>query len=411
MRKNKICGILNLTEHRQVLYPLTLSRPIASLPFCSRYRLIDFPMSDLTTAGVETIGVFLNDSLRSIYDHVRSGKEWGMDSIHGGLFFFSSITSDPGNGQRRLMDGDIYNYFKNMEFIEKSGAEYAVVMGTKMLCNIDVQAVLRNHIEQGADITVVYKTMDQLTEGDQEMSCMTIGEDGLVQGLRSCTLRHSEDKALINMEIYLLKSALLMKLIRNVVAENEHCNLNDVLHQAIVNLPTNGFEYTGYLKNINSVKNYYDANMDMLQEANMTALLKGSQPIHTKVKNEAPTYYSDTSDVRDSLVANGCVIKGEVNHSVIFRNVTVEKNATVDSSLVMQGSYVGSGAELHYVILDKQVRIEANTKLIGTKDKPIVIEKNSVISRILEENTGLPIVEDTSDRIDEKTDYHPTLFP
>lgn len=388
MRKNKICGILDLTESRNVLYPLTLTRPVASLPFCSRYRLIDFPLSSLTSAGVETIGVFLNDSLRSIYDHVRSGKEWGMDSIHGGLFFFSSITSDPASGQRRLLDGDIYNYFKNMEFIEKSGAEYVVVMGTKMLCNIDVQAIMRNHIEQGADITVVYKKVDHVdTDDNQHLSCMDIGKDGLVQTLRSCSLRRDEKKAMINMEIYLMKSKLLMRLIRNVVAENEHCNLNDVLHQAIVKLPTNGFEYTGYVKNISSIKSYFNANLDMLQDANLTALLKGSQPVHTKVKNEAPTYYARISDVTDSLVANGCLIKGTVSHSIVFRNVTIEKNATIKNSLIMQGSYIGTGVELQNVILDKQVRIEANTKLIGTEDKPVVIEKGSVVSRILEEQS------------------------
>jgi glucose-1-phosphate adenylyltransferase len=388
MRKNKICGILNLTEPRNVLYPLTLNRPVASLPFCSRYRLIDFPLSSLTSAGVETIGVFLNDSLRSIYDHVRSGKEWGMDSIHGGLFFFSSITSDPASGQRRLLDGDIYNYFKNLEFIEKSGAEYVAVMGTKMLCNIDVQAIMRNHIEQGADITVVYKKVEHVdTEDDQHLSCMDIGKDGLVQTLRSCSLQNTEKKAMINMEIYLLKSRLLMRLIRNVVAENEHCNLNDVLHQAIVKLPTNGFEYTGYVKDISSIRSYFNANLDMLQDANLTALLKGSQPVHTKVKNEAPTYYARTSDATDSLVANGCLIKGTVRHSIVFRNVTIEKNAQVKNSLIMQGSYIGTGVELQHVILDKQVRIEANTKLIGTEDKPVVIEKGSVVSRILEEQT------------------------
>jgi glucose-1-phosphate adenylyltransferase, GlgD subunit len=401
---------LDLTEPRNVLFPLTLTRPVASLPFCSRYRLIDFPLSSLTSAGVETIGVFLNDSLRSIYDHVRSGKEWGMDSIHGGLFFFSSITSDPARGQRRLLDGDIYNYFKNLEFIEKSGAEYVVVMGSKMLCNIDVQAIMRNHIEQGADITVVYKKVEHVNNEDQRLSCMDIGEDGLVRTLRSCTLRRDEKKAMINMEIYLLKGKLLMRLIRNVVAENEHCNLNDVLHQAIVKLPTNGFEYTGYVKNISSIRSYFNANLDMLQDANLTALLKGSQPVHTKVKNEAPTYYERTSDATDSLIANGCLIKGTVKHSIVFRNVTIEKNAHIRNSLIMQGSYIGTGVELQNVILDKQVRIEANTKLIGTEDKPVVIEKGSVVSRILEEQSKhVPVkrVESAGDSL-EKT--HPSLL-
>ncbi|MCO7127016.1 glucose-1-phosphate adenylyltransferase subunit GlgD [Sporolactobacillus shoreicorticis] len=383
MRRNKMCGILNLTESRLATYPLTLYRPIASLPFCSRYRLIDLPLTNLTTAGVETIGVFTHDNLRSIYDHVRSGKEWGLDSIHGGLFFFSDPGTD-GNRNGVNHEGDIYNYFNNIAFFDKSESEYTVIMGTRMLCNIDVKAVLRHHIEQGAEITVVYKSTSVQDNEDKNASCLTIDEDGHVRGLKSCGMSESKGQLFINMDIYILKTELVTKLIRNAVAENEHCNLNDVLHQAIVNLPSNGFEYTGYLRNINSVEAYYQANMDMLEERNMTALLKGSQSIHTKVKNEAPTFYSRSSDVEDSLVANGCIIHGEVAHSVIFRNVTIEKNTVVNSSIIMQGSSIGSGAELHYVILDKQVRIEPNTKLIGTKNKPIVIEKNSVISRISE---------------------------
>ncbi|RYL94907.1 glucose-1-phosphate adenylyltransferase subunit GlgD [Sporolactobacillus sp. THM7-4] len=384
MKKNKICGILNLTESKLAINPLTYYRPVAGLPFACRYRLIDFPLTNMATAGVETIGIFANESVRSIYDHVRSGKEWGLDSINGGLFFFSSIMGDLRPGQL-MKTGDIDNYFNNIEFIEKSGAEYVIVMGARNLCNIDVQTVLRSHIEQGTAMTVVYKAVDHLSVADQDLSCLSIGEDGLVKGLKSCTLHRNNHKALINTEIYLMNSTLLAKMIRNAVAENEQCNLSDVLHQAMIKLPTNGFEYTGYFKSINSIKSYYDANIDMLKEANLTALLKGSQIIRTKVKNEAPTYYSRTSDVRDSLVANGCLIKGTVDHSLVFRNVTIEKNAMVSSSIIMQGSYIGSGVELRYVILDKQVKIEANTKLIGSKDKPIVIEKNSVISRILEE--------------------------
>lgn len=404
MKRNKICGILNLTESRLVTYPLTRHRPIASLPFCSRYRLIDFPLTNLTTAGVETIGVFTDDNLRSIYDHVRSGKEWGLDSIHGGLFFFSRPNPD-GNKVGVNREGDIINYFNNIEFFEKSESEYTVIMGTQMLCNIDVKAILRHHIEQGAEITVVYKSVEAHDNNDQRASCLTIDEDGRVRGLKSCGMHEGTGKLFINMDIYILKTELLTKLIRNVIAENEHCNLNDVLHQAVINLPSNGFEYTGYLKNVTSIQAYYQANMDMLQDSNLMALLKGNQSIHTKVKNEAPTFYSGSSDVQDSLVANGCIIHGEVTHSVIFRNVTIEKNTVVNSSVIMQGSSIGSGAELHYVILDKQVRIEPNTKLIGTKNKPIVIEKNSVISRISE---GSPsIVTKTKDQGTDRENFNP----
>ncbi len=378
MRKHKICGILNLTEPTQSLNPLVLSRPVAALPFCSRYRLIDFPLSNLTAADTRTIGVFINGNLRSIYDHVRSGEEWGLDSLNGGLFFFSAARAG-GAG------GDIDNFFNNVEFIEKSGADYVAIMGTRMLCNIDVQAVLRSHIEQGAQITAVYKTTGRQVGDNRRLNCLSIGEDGHIQSIRSCAGCSGCEKALINMDIYILKGSLLIRLIRNAVAGNEHCDLNDVLHRAIIRLPASGFEYTGYMKPIGSIKDYYDGNMEMLLEANRTALLSGSQPIHTKVKNEAPTYYARSSDVCDSLVANGCLIRGTVRHSVVFRNVTIEKNAVVTHSVIMQDSYIGSGAQLDFVILDKCVRIEANTRLVGTAEKPIVIEKNSVVSRIYEQ--------------------------
>lgn len=385
MKKNKICGILNLTEAVQTTYPLTLYRPVAGLPFGCRYRLIDFPLTHLTAAGVETIGVFMNDNHRSVSNHVGSGREWDLDSLRGGLFFFSSRTAEGGYGQFRMLEDDIYNYFKNIEFIEKSGAEYAMVMGTRTLCNIDVQAILRSHIEQDAEITAVYKKVERLSSEDLQLNCMTIGENGRVTSLKTCALQEKTDEFALNMEIYLMKSALLMKLIRHVVAENEWYSLSDVLHQAIVNLPTNGFEYTGYLKSIHSIRSYYDANIDMLEESNRAALLKGSHRIHTKIKNEVPTYYGITSKVSDALVANGCMIKGKVSHSLIFRNVTVEKSAVVRDSIVMQGSSVGEGSVLQYVILDKEVRIAPNTKLVGTKEKPLVIEKKSVVSLIREE--------------------------
>lgn len=361
-----------------------MHRPVASLPFGCRYRLIDFPLTNMTTAGIDTIGIFVNESIRSVYDHIRSGKEWGLDSVNGGLFFFSSLTGR-GSGQQQDDGGDIDNYFNNIEFIEKSGAEYAVIMGTRTLCNVDVQAVLRSHIEQGAALTVVYRAADHLTEEDRALSCLGINEDGMVRELKSCALHPGDKKALINMEIYLLSCSLLTRMIRNAIAENERYNLIDLLHQAIVKFPANGYEYTGYFRSINSVKSYYDANIDMLNETNFTALFKGSQNIRTKVKNEPPAYYAASSDVHDTLTANGCIIRGRVAHSLVFRNVTIEKNATVDDSIIMQGCYIGSGATLRYVILDKQVKIEPNTRLIGTEREPIVIEKNSVIGRIYEE--------------------------
>ncbi|MDN3956259.1 glucose-1-phosphate adenylyltransferase subunit GlgD [Sporolactobacillus laevolacticus] len=375
MKHQNICGIINLNESINPTQPLTAHRPVAGLPFCGRYRLIDFPLSNLASAHVESIGIFMNNQYRSIYDHVRSGSDWDMDRTNGGLFFFSPevYRTKPG-----MTNEDLANYYNNLEFIEKSGADYVLVMGSRTLCNLDVRAILRHHLEQNAEITVVYKTVHRLAIDGRPMTCVVLGEDGKVRSIMPCSTCH-DDQIAVNMEIYFMKCSLFAKLIRRFIAWNELYNLRDALHQAVTIVSTNGYEYTGYLKTIQSIKSYYDGNMDMLEESNLTALLGGNHRIQTKVKNEVPAFYGKNADVTDALIANGCVIKGKIVRSLLSRNVTVAKGAEVKGTILMEGCMIGEGAYLENVIMDKETRVAPGSQLIGSKEHPIVVEKKSKI--------------------------------
>ncbi|MBC1457610.1 glucose-1-phosphate adenylyltransferase subunit GlgD [Listeria newyorkensis] len=373
MKANKICGILNLSENKEGLQPLTKNRPLAAMPFACRYRLIDFPLSNMTNAGINTIAMFLNENNRSLFDHIRSGKEWDLNTMYGGLFVFDERNAD---------DFSQENYDNSLNFLTKSATEYVVIMGSKMICNIDLKGVLQHHKQQEADITVVYKKLTAPIEaGDHEnLITLDVTPEGKILAHEEVgkSERVAESSAL-SLEIYLLKQELLLKLLANYRETGRDFSLDAVMKQAVEHTNANGFEYTGYLRQIYSVNSYFEGNFDMLEDRHLSALFQENQKIHTKAKNEVPTFYAEHSDVKDCLVANGCLLRGSAEHSLIFRNVVLEEGAKVKNSMIMQGAQVGAGARLEYVIADKKSVIAPGVELIGTRENPIVVKKDEQI--------------------------------
>ncbi|MBC6315079.1 glucose-1-phosphate adenylyltransferase subunit GlgD [Listeria grandensis] len=373
MKANKICGILNLSEIKEGLQPLTKNRPLAAMPFACRYRLVDFPLSNMTNAGINTIAMFLNENNRSLFDHIRSGKEWDLNTMYGGLFVFDERNAD---------DFSQENYDNSLNFLTKSATEYVVIMGSKMICNIDLKAVLQHHKQQDADVTVVYKRIATPIEpfDHEHLTTFELSPEGAI--LANTVVEKTEQVAehsALSLEIYLLKQELLVKLLENYRETGRDFSLDAVMKQAVEHTNANGFEYTGYMRQIYSVNSYFEGNFDMLDDRDLTGLFQENQKIHTKAKNEVPTFYAEESDITDCLVANGCLLRGTATHSLIFRNVTLDAGADVKHSMIMQGAKVGAGARLEYVIADKKSVIAPGVELIGTKEQPIVVKKDEQI--------------------------------
>lgn len=385
MKTNQqLCAVLNLDESEPQLMPLTKRRAVAALPFGSRYRLIDFPLSSLYSAEVNSVAMFVRGSARALMDHVRSGYPWGMEStVGGGLFIHSG--AEIKEALERLEPGQISSYYQDqIDFVKHSQKGYVVVMGSKMLCNVDIKGVLRSHIESQADITVVYKNVSRgFCLPDSIDNCLSFeveGDSKITDLLPANELPKEETKMAIGMGIAIMSSETFIELTTEAANNRIKGDINVLIRYNLKKYTVHGYEYTGYLKNIETVSSYYDANMDLLDEDNYNALFYRSQPVITKVKNGAPTYYSKESNISNSQFASDCVINGTVEDSVVFRKVVIEKNAVIKRSLIMQGSKVAAGAELDYVILDKGVKIGPGVKLSGTKDEPLVIEKGREIT-------------------------------
>lgn len=168
-------------------------------------------------------------------------------------------------------------------------------------------------------------------------------------------------------------------MITDAITTGQNIFLTDVLHNAVTRYKVVGYEFKGYLKNISSIEGYFDASMDMLNEEHIKEVFFNDNKIKTKVKDETPTYYSEDSNVTNSLIANGCKIEGTVINSILFRRVNVAKGAIVKDSIIMQNSDIRENCTVENVITDKSVVLTEGTELKGSPKNPVVVGKGSIL--------------------------------
>lgn len=378
--RTKYAAILNLVEDEENLKPLTNRRPVASLPFATRYRLIDFPFSSLSNAKIKSAALFISGTGRSLYDHIRSGINWGLDNfVGGGVFTHSQV-----NLKASLEDRDEYladYYYDHKNYLKRSKAKYALITGSRILANLQVDAMTQFHEDKNSDITVAYK---KIARND-------VKEDTKYSGYRFATDKEKniqevfplqgysgDDEAIaFGLDFMVADMDVMLHYLDKLKEKSMYVSVKNILKMAIEEGNKNvvGYEYTGYMKAIEDVKSYFDANMDMLDQNKFNALFYRESPVLTKSKNSAPTYYGEHSVVRNSLLANDSEIYGVVEDSLISRKNLITQDTTVKNSIILQNCFIDEGAELNYVILDKRVRVEKGAKLSGTPDNPLVVGK------------------------------------
>ncbi|KXZ39749.1 glucose-1-phosphate adenylyltransferase [Alkalithermobacter thermoalcaliphilus JW-YL-7 = DSM 7308] len=364
-------GIINLSESEELIGELTKNRPIASIPISGRYRVIDFILSNMVNAGINNIAIFTHGKSRSLREHLGSGKEWDLDRKIDGLFVFNSEFS---TNQRVLHKGDLDNFKNNLDYIKTSRQEYVVLSRSYMICNINLKEAIRYHKESNVDMTIVYKEVDN--SDDKFLSCdvLSIDEDGKVKGIGVNLGR--KEKTNLSMEIYIMKKDLLLKIIEDSISSGNYNYLKNAIYHNISNLNVNAFKFSGYLSCINTTENYYKTNMEMLNYDQYKELFYRHGNIYTKIKDGAPAKYKDDAVIKNSIIANGCIIEGTVENSIIGRGVKIGKGAVIKDSVIMAKCNIDEGVYIENAILDKNVIITKNKLLRGDMKKPLVIGKD-----------------------------------
>ena len=370
-----MCAIIGNEHEYTSLLPLTKNRPLSTLYFDCKYRIMDFALSSVVNANIRNVFMIMNEGrIKSVFDHLGGGREWGLDSI--GSYQYISFYQDI---LRRKAEGKTY-FDDVIDYLQKSKASYTVFISNKILANVDLRAVLKIHQAQNNEITAVFKRVarNDIASDDQ---ILTLGENGTVLGTKKFNdLSEKDDTYNLAMGIFIANTDWLIKALDAGQNAGAPTSIEEFLVSELTKVKSSSYEYTGYMSNIYSVKSYYQANMDMLNPEKFNSLLFSSQKVITRTKNEVATYFTEDSEVRRSQFATGCVIKGKVEDSLISRRTVVENGAEVIGSVLMGSANVGENTSVKYAILDKNVTIDANLKIEGTPEKPVVIEKDTHVT-------------------------------
>ena len=365
-----VMGIINLQEDNSLIRDLTARRAVESIPFAGRYRLIDFTLSSMVNSGISNVGVMLPDKPRSVLDHLRSGKDWDLARRHDGLFYLPAPQQEDMNRK-----GDLKNFYHNLDFFEHSSQRYVLLTSGSFVYNVDFSQLLRFHQNTNADITVVYNTASEESHGKNVV--IETAENGLVTDIAEKPAVY--DGTQVSTNVYLMEKRIFVEMIRYTYEHGGQDFLIDGIIRRAAEYNIYGFEHDGYVAHVDSTAAYYKANMDILQPEVWEELFMGQRPIYTKVKDEVPVQYKETAKVNNSLIANGCIVRGEVENSILFRGVKVAEGVKIKNSIIMQKCDIQEGSLLENVICDKNVIISKEKWLKGAANYPLIVTKNVVI--------------------------------
>ncbi|MDO7905668.1 glucose-1-phosphate adenylyltransferase subunit GlgD [Paenibacillus sp. JX-17] len=365
----KLLGVVNLDYELDQLKELTYFRCGAAVPFAGRYRLIDFTLSNMMHAGILDTALFVRRKYRSLMDHLGEGKPWDLDRKSGGLFVLPPDWNDPTDPSA----GDLQHVHNNLDFFRRSSGEVLVHAGTQHVNKVDIRDAYRYHEEKGADVTLIYTRVENLQPEHAPCTRLDVNEEGYVSHIH-----HETDHHNIYMEMFIMDKQLYLDQVRRCIAHGENHFFRDAIQRNPSGLKIAAYEYNGYHAVINSVESYYKNSMALLNQENYMELFR-DQPVHTKIKYEAPTKYSETANVDNSLIANGCKIAGSVENSILFRGVEVKKGARVINSVIMQKCVIEENALIANVILDKDVKLTQDRTLVGDVKNPFVVAKSVTI--------------------------------
>ena len=354
---------------------LTNKRTMASLPFGGRYRQVDFHLSNMAAAGVHHVGIISRHNYQSLMNHVGSGEEWGLELEEGGLEFLTPYAMSATDIYRGKLDA----LHSVMDFLSYGPEdEYVIMSDSAILTNIDLLDVLDKHIASGKDLTVV--TKDGIANGSKQLDlALKLDAKGEICDIAVDYV--ADESYLASMDIFVLSKKYLRDTVRQFIARNKfHMDRDLVLGQwQAGKLSINLYQFKGAALFNDTVEEYFRNSLSLIDPKVRHDVFGYNHPVFTKVRDRVPTYYGDGGDVADCLVADGCMLEGKAENSVLFRNVTLSRNSQVENCVIMNDTVIGEGSVLKNVILDKDVTVRPGTKLMGSVKNPIIIKRGETV--------------------------------
>ncbi len=368
-----VLGLVFSSMHESFVNDLTERRTMGSIPFGGRYRLIDFPLSNFVNSGITKVGVITKANYGSLLDHIGSGRDWDLSRKKGGLHLLPPY-SQTGGG---IYNGRLEALSNIWSFVEHSKEQYVIMTNCDVVTTIDFAPVLSQHKESGADITLVYGKGTYDGDKNRSTTILQFEEDNTLRDVLVAPRIKGECNQWL--EMFIISKDLLRQIVFDARSDNSYSFTRKILQDKESKYKIMGYEHDGMFMRIDSPISYYEANRKLLDSDTRNALFKYKTPVYTKVGDNAPVKYGLESQINNSLIADGCIIEGTVENSILFRGVKVGKGAVIKDSVIMQGTVIGENCMVSSIISDKNVEICDGKSLTASLSCPLYVPKNSKI--------------------------------
>ena len=370
MNANNVLGLIFSESYSSCISELTTLRTMASVPFGGKYRFIDFTLSNMVNCGMTRVGIITKTNYQSLMDHVGNGKSWDLSRKNEGLFFLPPFNHGSG-----IYTGKIDALSSAMNFITMSDKDYVVLSDSNFICNIDLGDVIEKHIQSGADITVTAASgaIPRL----RDIMLFDIAADGRIRDIAIPAA--PEGEGVYSTNIIVIGRTLLERLVNEAVSYNYISLEHDILQKNVDSLYIQAYVINDFIAVIDSMPSYLEANLSLLDPDCRDSLFVRSRPVYTKIADDMPALYGIGSVVKNSIITDGSKIYGEVENSILFRDVQVAKGARVKNSIIMHHCVIGEDAVLENVIIDKDCVIRNGKKLCGASSYPVYVGKGIII--------------------------------
>ena len=349
---------------------LAAKRAVAAMPVAGSYRSIDFALSNMSNSHIQKVAVLTQDNARSLNEHLSSSKWWDFGRKQGGMYVFTPTrTLDNTDWYRGTAD----SIAQNIEFIKDSHEPYVVIASGDCVYKMDYGKVLEYHIDKKADITVVCKEMPESVNVDR-FGCVQTDADGRITDFEEKPVQAKSNT--ISCGIYIIRRRQLVEMIEKAALENRYDFVKDVLIRYKDIKRIYAYKMDDYWKNISTIQDYYDTNMDFLNPDIRRYFFRNYPDIYSKVDDLPPAKYNVGVNVKNCLIASGSIINGTIENSVIFKKAFIGNNCTIKNSIILNDVYIGDNSYIENCIVESRSTIRANSVQKGDEGIKIVVEKN-----------------------------------
>ena len=375
-----VTGIIFSNLHDNEISELTRVRTLASVPFGCRYRLIDFPLSNMVNSNISNINVIAQYNYHSLMDHIGTGKDWDLARRSGGVKILPPYIN-ANSGVLNTVYNTRLEALKSVGYsIAQLTSDYVVMSDCNVICNIDFNDMINDHIASGADVTIAVKRMELDRTTARANTVVFSSKEGRITDLLP-NPTNFDGFADVSLNILVFNRKYLQDIVLDATAHGFTSITRDIFLKSLYARNFRVYRYDGFFACISSFEDYFKYNLQLIENQEMFDSLFSveERPIFTKVRNSAPTYYSDGSKVENSLVADGCVIEGTVENSILFRGVKVGKGAVVKNSILFQDTIISDDSSVAYTVCDKNVVIRNHVNISGHTTLPLYIDRGRMV--------------------------------